>query len=120
EVGAGDVRVYDVNGTRVDSNHVSRTDGNRQVDARVPHLDDGTYTVTWRAVSADSHPVRGGFVFYVGHPSTISAVAIAPDRGAGRAVGIAYGIDRFLWFAALLGLIGLVTLRRGAWTPTLL
>jgi copper transport protein len=118
EVGAGDVRVYDVNGTRVDTNHITRADGNREVIVGVPHLDDGTYTVTWRAVSADSHPVRGGFVFYVGHPSSISAVPIAPDTGAGPRVGFAYGVDRFLWFASLLAIVGLIVVRRWVWTPT--
>jgi copper transport protein len=117
EVAPGDVRVYDVNGARVDKNKVSRTDGDREVDAEVPHLADGTYTVTWKAVSADTHAVRGGFVFYVGHPSTISPVAITGNTGASRGLGFAYGVDRFLWFAALLAIIGLVVLRRWAWTP---
>ena len=31
-----------------------------------PDLPNGTYVVSWRALSADSHPVSGGFVFVVG------------------------------------------------------
>ncbi|MEA2716444.1 MAG: copper transport protein, partial [Actinomycetota bacterium] len=62
-------------------------------------------------------PVHGGFGFYVGSPSTISAVAVAGDEGAGTAVGWGYGADRFVWFAGLLGLIGLVVARRWVWTP---
>ena len=27
----------------------------------IPKLDDGTYVVTWRVISADSHPVQGAF-----------------------------------------------------------
>jgi copper transport protein len=30
-------------------------------------LPDGPYIVTWRAVSADAHPIRGAFVFTVGN-----------------------------------------------------
>ena len=32
-------------------------------------LDDGTYIVSWRVISADSHPIAGGFTFSVGEPS---------------------------------------------------
>ena len=32
-------------------------------------LADGTYIVTWRVISADSHPIHGGFVFSIGSPS---------------------------------------------------
>ena len=32
-------------------------------------LADGTYTVAWRVLSADSHPIRGAFVFSVGEPT---------------------------------------------------
>src|SRR3954465_10010001 len=44
EVAAGDVRVYDVDGKRVDNDKVHRTGGNREVVADIPHLADGTYT----------------------------------------------------------------------------
>ena len=60
EVSAGDVRLYDVDGHRVDVGPPRRANGDTEVDVSVPHLEDGTYTVVWRAVSADSHPVRGG------------------------------------------------------------
>src|SRR3954453_4051889 len=56
EAAAGDVRVYDVDGKRVDKDKVHRTGGNREVVVEIPHLNDGTYTVTWRAVSSDTHP----------------------------------------------------------------
>ncbi|MEA2825607.1 MAG: copper transport protein [Actinomycetota bacterium] len=117
EAAFGAVRVYDVDGHRVDTGKLARVDGGREVDAAVPHLADGTYTVTWRVVSADGHAVHGGFGFYVGAPSTISAVAVAGDEGAGTAVGWGFGATRFVWFSGLLGLIGLVVARRWVWTP---
>src|SRR5207248_1546625 len=76
----------------------------------------GTYTLTWRVISADGHPVHGGFSFYVGAPSTISAKAVKQDVGAGRVVGWGFGVVRFAWFAALLGLIGAAVTRRWVWT----
>src|SRR5690606_27034000 len=35
-------------------------------------LDDGTYVVSWRVVSLDTHPVAGAFTFSVGAPSATS------------------------------------------------
>jgi copper transport protein len=116
EVAFGAVRVFDVDGKRVDKGKITTDNGRRElvVPASLP---GGTYTVTWRVVSADGHPVHGGFQFYVGAPSTISAVAVKEDSGAGRVVGWGYGAVRFLWYAALLGVIGLVAVRRFVWTP---
>src|SRR3954468_14734179 len=117
EVSFGAVRVFDVEAHRVDTGAISRAQGNREVVVPVRPLKDGTYTVTWRVVSADGHAVHGGFTFYVGAPSTISAKAVTQDKGAGRVVGWGFGTLRFLWFAALIGLIGTAVVRRWVWTP---
>lgn len=117
EVTFGAVRVFDVDGHRVDSGRLTRTDGNREVDAATPHLSNGTYTVTWRVVSADGHPVHGGFTFYVGAPSTISAAAVRADAGAGKVIGWGFGVVRFAWFVGLLVLVGTAAIRRWVWTP---
>jgi len=116
EVAFGAVRVFDVDGKRVDKGKI-RTENGRHEVVVPAGLPGGTYTVTWRVVSADGHPVHGGFQFYVGAPSTISAVAIKGDSGAGRVVGWGYGAVRFLFYGALLTLIGSVAVRRFVWTP---
>jgi copper transport protein len=116
EVTFGAVRVFDVDGQRVDEGKIGTASGRRElvVPARLP---GGTYTVTWRVVSTDGHRISGGFQFYVGAPSTISAVAVAGDSGAGRLVGWGYGAVRFTWYAAFLAVLGLVVVRRFVWTP---
>lgn len=116
EVAFGAVRVFDVDGGRVDEGRIETADGRRElvVPARLP---GGTYTVTWRVLSTDGHRISGGFQFYVGAPSTISAVAVEPDAGAGRAVSWGYGAVRFTWYSALLAVVGLVIVRRFVWTP---
>jgi copper transport protein len=119
ETAFGAVRVFDVDGHRVDRGQVRRAPGRRVLDVPVQSLPDGTYTVTWRVVSADGHQVHGGFVFYMGAPSSISPVAIGEDAGAGRAVGWGFGVARFIWFIAFLGLVGVVIGRRFVWTPAL-
>ncbi|HVW30981.1 MAG TPA: copper resistance protein CopC [Acidimicrobiia bacterium] len=118
EVAFGAVRVFDVDGRRVDQGRITTANGRREVVVPAS-LKDGTYTVTWRVVSADGHPVHGGFQFYVGAPSTISAVAVKGDSGAGRLIGWGYGVARFCWYAALLAVIGLIVVRRFVWTPAL-
>ena len=66
----GAVRVYDAKGRRVDDSKVVHP-GGRGAEVGVglrSGLADGTYTATYRVISADSHPVSGGVVFSVGKP----------------------------------------------------
>lgn len=116
EVAFGAVRVFDVDGRRVDEGRIETASGRRElvVPARLP---GGTYTVTWRVLSTDGHRISGGFQFYVGAPSTISAVAVEGDAGTGPAITWGYGAVRFTWYSALLAVIGLVVVRRFVWTP---
>jgi copper transport protein len=118
EVTFGAVRVFNVDGKRVDRGSIRRASANREVVVATPGLKPGTYTVTWRAVSGDGHAVHGGFTFYAVNPSSISAVAVSGDSGAGRVVGWGFGVDRFLWFAAFSALVGIVVVRRQVWTPS--
>ena len=62
-------------------------------------LPDGTYTVTWVAISEDSHPVSGATTFSIGAPSAGGGAIAAPTVpsagwgvrfGAGALVAIAY------------------------------
>ncbi|CNF78628.1 copper resistance protein CopC [Mycobacterium tuberculosis] len=70
----------------------------------------GTYTVSWRVVSADSHPVAGAFTFAVGHPSATPAGGgdgIAPDHsGDVQAVPVLRTTARFLAYAGFAMLAG--------------
>ncbi|MET9107603.1 copper resistance CopC/CopD family protein [Streptomyces zhihengii] len=81
-------------------------------------LPDGTYTVAWQAVSADSHPVSGAFTFSIGAPSA-STVALPDQQAGGGAVGVLYGIARYAAYAGFVLLAGgaafvLLCWRRGA------
>ena len=117
ELAFGAVRVYDVHGNRVDTGSIRREQGDREVVAGLRPLQQGTYTVTWRVVSADAHPVQGGFVFDVIAPSAVSPQQPPAEAGPGAAVGWGFGLVRFAWFAAFLALVGLVAVRRWVWTP---
>ncbi|MEU9353416.1 copper resistance protein CopC [Streptomyces griseoloalbus] len=68
-------------------------------------LTDGTYTVAWRVVSADSHPVSGAFTFSIGAPSpTPPAAPAAPAEHPVTAS--LYDTGRYLAYIAAALLIG--------------
>ncbi|MEU0408143.1 copper resistance protein CopC [Streptomyces griseorubiginosus] len=68
-------------------------------------LAQGTYTVAWRVVSADSHPVSGAFTFSVGKPSPATVVV---DTGPTEdpATESLFNMGRYLAYLAAALLIG--------------
>ena len=124
EVSFGAVRVYDRAGERVDSGEISRPQGGSDsiaIDVE-PGLEDGIYTATYRVLSADSHPVAGGFTFTVGDPGAAAAVGVdelIDDAGAGAVTETALGIARVATYAATAILIGGVVFLLFAWAPAL-
>lgn len=114
----GAIRLFDVDGGRVPTGEARHPAGTpTELSVPLPEIADGTYAVAWRVVSDDGHPVRGGFVFYVGSPSAISSVAIAGEESAGALVGWGGGAARFGWYLALAALVGAVVVQRWVWTP---
>jgi copper resistance protein C len=61
------IEVRNASGARVDSGKATLASGDRKV-LRVPvkSLAAGTYTVSWRVLSVDSHTTQGTFSFRVG------------------------------------------------------
>ena len=67
--------VYDSAGKRVDAHDVLRPAAD-SMSVTIPHrLARGTYTVAWRATSADTHVVHGAFVFSVGARGAAGGIA---------------------------------------------
>ncbi|MFC0625678.1 copper resistance CopC/CopD family protein [Kribbella deserti] len=77
----------------------------RAVAALPTGLGQGTYTVTWRVISADDHPVSGGFVFTIGQKST--PVATAADNEPTRSLNVVRLVATSLGYLGVLGAIGL-------------
>ncbi|MFD8573770.1 copper resistance CopC/CopD family protein [Streptomyces virginiae] len=123
QVAMGDdsIRVLDPQGRRVDTGELrDMCSGNtvRYGTALHSGLPNGTYTVAWQAVSADSHPISGAFTFSIGAPSA-TEVSLATTTAGGGPVGIAYGIARYAAYAGFTVLVGgaafiLLCWRRGA------
>ncbi|UKJ63311.1 copper resistance protein CopC [Cellulosimicrobium cellulans] len=69
-------------------------------------LDDGTYVVSWRVVSLDTHPVAGAFTFSVGAPSATSVEARVAEPTA--ALVAVRALDQAAVYAGTFLVAGLV------------
>ncbi|MFI1064527.1 copper resistance CopC/CopD family protein [Streptomyces spororaveus] len=101
------VRVLSPGNERVNprpAEHVDGKDNTARVDLS-DELPQGTYTVAWRVVSADGHPISGAFVFSVGEPSETAAV-VPTGSPTDTAVGRLYGFVRYVAYSGLALLVG--------------
>ncbi|MEU9955460.1 copper resistance protein CopC [Streptomyces sp. NPDC050982] len=104
------LRVLSPENRRVNAGDTEHASG-RSDTVRVPlddGLADGTYTVAWRVVSADSHPISGAFTFSIGKPSETTA-SVSAEPAVNPASGALYDIARYAAYAAVALLIGAVT-----------
>ncbi|MEU0042977.1 copper resistance CopC/CopD family protein [Streptomyces werraensis] len=120
----GSLRVLSPKSLRVDRGPVTHAGGEAdtaQVTLR-DKLSEGTYTVSWRVVSSDSHPISGAFTFSIGRPSAAASVPVTSleDTTASRP----YGLFRYVAYGGLALLLGvalfiLVCWPGGATLPSL-
>lgn len=108
EIQFGALRVFSPGGRRVDAGTAAHAPGhaNTVTVGLTAGLPPGTYTVAWRVISADSHPVAGGFTFSVGAPSATSVGDANLTASGSRTVGVLFGVVRwaeYLSFAVLAG-----------------
>ncbi len=108
----GAVRLFDSAGARVDAGDAYHPDGHG--DQIAVHLrddvGDGSYTATYRVVSADGHVVSGGLVFSVGRAGAAGATVaeLLGGQQSGSATDIAFGVARGVQFGAIALAIGSV------------
>ena len=99
------LRVLDPKGKRVDTGKPTETSGTTYAVPLHSGLPDGTYTVSWQVVSADSHPVAGAFTFSIGAPST-TTVSVSDETVGGGIVGWLYGFGRYMSYAGFILMVG--------------
>ncbi|MFI1014475.1 copper resistance protein CopC [Streptomyces sp. NPDC020965] len=107
-LGKDSIRVLDPSGERADESTVRDLSSGGTVAYAVdllPGLPDGTYTVAWQAVSADSHPISGAFTFSIGAPSE-TEVALPREKAGEGAVAVLYDISRYTAYAGFLLMAG--------------
>jgi copper transport protein len=124
EASFGAVRVFDTRGARADDGRLVRPGGDQRVAGTALRrgLADGTYTATYRVISADGHPVSGGFTFSIGHagaaPSKDIADLIAAGN-AGKVTGVAFGATKALGYLAIALVLGGLGFLALVWRPAL-
>ena len=110
----GYLHVTDQSGKRVDARaaYHPNGDGTKVADDLASGLGNGTYTASFRVLSADSHPVAGTIRFVVGNGPLVRGSA-----GSGATVNhvtsVAFDVARWISYAGL-ALVG------GAWLVLLL
>ncbi|MDX3385436.1 copper resistance protein CopC [Streptomyces niveiscabiei] len=101
------IRVLNPENKRVKTGRASHVPG-RSDAVRVTMPDDagtGTFTVAWRVVSADSHPVSGAFTFSIGKPSpTLAPLSAGPEENP--TTNSLYILTRYVAYVAAALLIG--------------
>ncbi|MBT2509769.1 copper resistance protein CopC/CopD [Streptomyces sp. ISL-98] len=107
-LGDDSIRVLEPSGKRADTGELRNMCSGNVVKYGVQlhsGLPDGTYTVAWQAVSADSHPISGAFTFSIGAPSK-TTVEVPEQAAGGGLVGTLYGIARYTSYAGFILLVG--------------
>ncbi|MEV0839819.1 copper resistance protein CopC [Actinocatenispora sera] len=79
-------------------------------------LPKGTFLVTYRIISADSHPVAGGFSFSIGAPSKTAPAATGGTGAAEQpVVGVAMPVVRYLGYAGMALAVGAALVLISLW-----
>jgi len=120
----GAVRVYDAQGNEVDDLNVTHPGGDEHwmgVGLK-SGLPDGTYTGTYRVISADTHIVYGGLVFNIGHAGAAPKFTVAGLIGrnkSGEVTEVSFGVVRALNYLTLALMVGGIAFLLLVWLPGL-
>ncbi|MEU4642421.1 copper resistance protein CopC [Micromonospora sp. NPDC023814] len=109
----GKIRVVAPDGARADRGE-PRFSGSVVTIQVDPAGGRGTYLVSYRVISADSHPVSGAFTYSVGAPST-PPVDTGDDSRADPVVGNAVKVAKYVGYAGLLLLVGPAMVLAALW-----
>jgi copper transport protein len=121
----GAIRVYDRNGARVEQGDAFHPGGSGKDLAThlKGALPKGTYTATYRVISADGHPVSGGLVYSIGKPSATAGKSVSQlleqRTNAGDVTQIGFGIARGVQYISIAAAIGVVFFLLAIWIPAL-
>jgi copper transport protein len=121
---AGAIRVFDRRGDRVDDGNAYHPGAQGQTFAvgLKPGLAKGTYTATYRVVSADTHIVTGGFVFSIGSRSaSVSSTVgqLLAGQKTGRVTTWAFAAVRGVQYGTIGIGVGLLVFLLAVWLPVL-
>ncbi len=108
------LRVFGPDGDRVDDGRVQHPSGagDKITVGLARDSPAGTYLVSWRVISADSHPVSGAFTFSVRNQS---ATPTATPEQTSSTIAVLLAVTRWLGYLALALLIGGAVLVLRCW-----
>jgi copper transport protein len=111
----GYLHVTDQSGKRVDAGaaYHPNGDGTKVVDKLTRGLGDGSYTESFRIISADSHPVAGTIAFVVGNGALIRGGGVASST-TNHGTSVAFDVSRWISYGGL-ALLGGVWLLLTIW-----
>jgi copper transport protein len=108
--------VISTDGVRADTGHAYLAGGGTTIVLPLkPHLQDGTYSATWRVVSADTHIVSGSITFGLGVAPGAGAATAADHTGQ---LDVAADVAQWLVYAGILLLVGVLAAVRVLWPWT--
>ncbi len=115
EISLGAVELFDGTGSAIELDDATHPGGDgTQVVVALPSLGDGSYVVSWKVLSADSHPVSGAFTFQVGDLSTLEAGVlgeVAAGASTNEQAGALLDVLRVLLIAGSAAVGGLLALQ---------
>lgn len=121
EPGLNTIEVRNQQGTRIDRGECALSEGNKKAQVELGELTSGTYTVLWKALSADQHAIRGQFTFSVAASSAPSATpgsgqtarstatpmpAMGPEEDQGEQISWGPTLVRWFSYLAMMTLFG--------------
>jgi copper transport protein len=120
----GAVRVFDAQGRRVDDGRVVHpgSAGAKIAVGLRSGLAQGSYTATYRVISADGHPVSGGVIFNIGRAGVAPRESVADLIGgskAGRATTTAFAAVKAAGYLAIALALGGLLFLWFVWAPAL-
>ncbi|HEV2013511.1 MAG TPA: copper resistance protein CopC [Candidatus Dormibacteraeota bacterium] len=113
-LGGTRVEIQRSGGRGIPTGALQRSADGTVVTVRLPTLADGTYHVTWQALSEDGHPSTGDFVFGIGAAAVLPAVT----SGTASPTDWPEALATWVVIAGLALLLGTVISRRWVWSET--
>lgn len=98
----GKTQVIAPDGKRINTGDPVATGGTLALGVRAADHPLGTYLVTYRIISADGHPLSGGFMFSVGAPSQTAPSALDDDP----TVAVLMAVAKYASYAGLPLVVG--------------
>ncbi|RXZ83171.1 hypothetical protein EBB07_07545 [Paenibacillaceae bacterium] len=108
------VQIYDRKGMPAAKGPAALDASRNTMRLALPPLEDGSYTITYRLLSADGHPIRASYVFTIGAAADsqlgyASASRLHEEHDIGK--NMPYWITRGLYYLGLLTATGWFSLR---------